>query len=121
MKPFVLLALLFVWQPAIADDCVVPPAPPCLPFDDDRWSNPDCKVSKGACFYVLTETVEGKKVSRLTLVISPRCGDSDSERSLEAAAMTLLSELQDKKAIVSKEIAECSKDGFVDIKITMEA
>lgn len=120
MRAFVLLATLFAWQPATAGDCVVPTAPPCLPFDDPRWSNPNCKVSKGACFYVLTEIVDGKKISRASLVISPRCEESGSENSLERAAMTLLAELQDKRALVFKEVVECSKEGFVDIKITTE-
>ena len=120
MRALVLLATLFAWQPVAAEDCVVPTAPPCLPFDDPRWSNPNCKVPKGACFYVLTETVGGKKISRVNLVISPRCGESGSESSLERAAMALLAELQDKKALVFKEVAECSKEGFVDIKITTE-
>ena len=120
MRALVFLAALLAWQPLAAEDCVVPTAPPCLPFDDPRWSNPNCEVPKGACFYVLTETVDGKKISRVSLVISPRCKESGSENSLERAAMTLLAELQDKKALVSKEVVECSKEGFVDIKITTE-
>ena len=116
----VLLAVmaLAVGLPAQAGErCVIPPGPPCLPFDDPRWEDPACKISVGACWYILTESVRGPLITEATVTIVPVCEDPDSHSALKDAAFSLLSGLPADEIEVTVVTKPCSGDGYADIKI----
>ena len=99
------------------EDCVIPPGPPCLAFDDPRWENPNCKVSVGSCWYVLTESVKEPLIKEATVTIVPVCSDPSSHAALKDAAFKLLSGLPAYEIEVTVVTEPCSSDGYADIKI----
>lgn len=118
MRCLALAALLLVFSEPARAECVIPPGPPCLPFDDPRWEDPSCTVSVGSCWYVLTETVDEPLITRATVIITPICDEPESGPALREAAFKVLSGLDAYEIEVSMTTEYCSDTGYADIKIS---
>jgi hypothetical protein len=100
-------------------ECHIPAAPPCIPFNDPRWKVEGCRVDDGACF-VLGVEAERPEI-RVNLVISPKCGDQLSRDALRDAALATLFDSGYNLFSFEEKDVRCSRKGFVDIKVTVEA
>lgn len=116
--PLVLFLFLELSVEQQQAECLIPPGPPCLPFSDPRWSNPDCEIPTGACFYLLTGTKQRAQVSAAVVTISPVCDDPGSHKELRDAAIGLLYGLQGESVEVVINTAKCSGDGYADIQVS---
>ena len=117
MRLLALVALSIALSGTAHADCVIPPGPPCLPFDDPRWEDPACRVSVGSCWYILTETVEEPLITKATVEITPICSDPESGSALKDAAFKVLSGLDAYEIEVTVVTGQCSTSGHADIKI----
>jgi len=117
VRPLALAALLLVFAEPARAECVIPPGPPCLPFDDPRWEDPSCKVSVGSCWHILTETIERPLITKATVRITPICNDPESGPALRDAAFKVLSKLDAYEIEVTATTGQCSSSGHADIKI----
>ncbi len=117
MRLLTLVALSIALSGTAHADCVIPPGPPCLPFDDPRWEDPSCKVSVGSCWYVLTKTVDEPLITKAIVRITPICNEPDSGSALKDAAFKVLSGLDAYEIEVSVTTEYCADTGYADIKI----
>jgi hypothetical protein len=100
-------------------DCHIPAAPPCIPFSDPRWRDPDCRVDNGACFVLQAE--QAKRPEPLVrIIISPKCEDESSRGQLIKAARRMLSEMRHSGLVSEEETVECSSKGYVDVRLTVQ-